>query len=575
MRLLHKRPRMRSSIDLRYLHGFIAVAVISSCSGERDADKAAASDAPASGQRPNILVIMADDLGYTDIGAYGSEIRTPNIDRLAGSGVSFSQFYAAPTCSPARAMMLTGVDNHLAGFGSMGEHIADNQRGRPGFEGYLNDRVVTISTMLKDAGYHTYMAGKWHLGSRSGSRPHERGFERSFALMQAGTSHFPDMQRLVSVYRETVYLEDGRRVATLPDDYYSSEFLADKTIEYVESNRRDGRPFFAWLAFTAPHWPLQVRDEHRELYAGVYDSGYDALREDRLARARDAGLPVGPAVDAPRVPTAAPWAELTEQQRRRSSRAMEIYAAMIERMDYHIGRVLKYLRDTRLEENTIVIFLSDNGAEGNDRMQLFDNRTWVPDNFDLRYENIGRPNSYAMQGPGWGQVSSVPFRYYKGFVTEGGLRAPLIVHGTDIGKSGERSHAVVTIRDLAPTILDLAGISLHGGSYDGRAVHPVSGRSFRAMLDNPGSRIYYDNEALGWELFGHRAVRKGDWKILWADGKNGSDGWQLFDLSRDPREVDDLSLQYPQKMQEMLHHWDEYRSRNNVILPEGNIGNVH
>ena len=202
--------------------------------------------------RPNFLIIMADDLGYTDIGAFGSEIKTPNIDQLAAVGQSFTQFYAAPTCSPSRSMLMTGLDNHYTGFGTMTEHLAENQRGKPGFEGHLNDRIVTLPEVLRDTGYHTYMTGKWHIGAGVGMRPHERGFERSFALMQGGAGHFSDMARMLSVYPETIYNDDGVKVESLPDDFYSSEFYADKIIEHIDANKDDGKPFFAWLAFTAP-----------------------------------------------------------------------------------------------------------------------------------------------------------------------------------------------------------------------------------------------------------------------------------------------------------------------------------
>ena len=522
--------------------------------------------------RPNILLIVADDLGYTDISAFGSEIRTPNIDEMAVGGLAFTQFYAAPTCSPSRSMMMTGLDNHFTGFGTMTEHLAVNQEGQPGFEGYLNERVVTLPTLLQDAGYHTYLAGKWHIGAKPGMRPSERGFERSFALMNGGAGHFSDMARLLSIYPRTTYLDDGKVVETLPDNFYSSEFYVDKTIEYIESNRADGAPFFAWLAFTAPHWPLQVRDEHLDLYHATYDAGYDEIREERLRAAIEAGLVPGDIENVPRLPRVTPWNELSTEDQQYSARNMEIYAAMVERMDFHIGRIMEYLDETGQADNTIVIFMSDNGAEGNDRLQTLDNATWVPANYDLSYENIGRINSYAFPGPGWAQASSTPLRLFKAYLTEGGIRVPFIVKGPGVAGNGGYTDALATVQDIAPTLLDYIGVEPPGGSYNGREVYSMTGRSIRPLLAGERDTIYTADEALGWELFGHRAIRRGDWKILWADGRNGSDTWQLFNIADDPREVVDLADRYPEKLQELLALWEEYVANNNVILPIGDIG---
>ncbi len=542
---------------------------VDACTIDRE-DPATSDPGP---RRPNILLIIADDLGYTDIGAFGSEIRTPNIDALASTGLSLTNFYAAPMCSPARAMLLAGMDNHFTGFGTMAEHTAVNQRGQPGFEGRLSEDLVTISTLLQDSGYHTYLAGKWHIGSTPGTRPHERGFEHSFALMQGGASHFSDMKRMLSVYPETVYLDDGVQVDSLPDDFYSSAFYTDWTIENIDANKDDGAPFFAWLAFTAPHWPLQVPEQYLDLYDGVYDDGYDVLRQRRLEGAQASGLVPSDIDEFPRLPRVTPWDELSDEDQRRSVRTMEIYAAMVERLDHHVGRLIDYLKDSGLYENTVIVFMSDNGAEGNDRMRLLDNETWVPANHDLSYANMGRLDSYVFPGPGWAQVSSAPLRLFKAYVTDGGLRVPVIINYEGNPNPGSFSTAVATIQDLAPTFLELAQTEHPGPIYAGRTVRPMTGRSLLPLLTGRVDRIYGPDEALGWELFGHRAIRQGDWKILWADGKNGSDTWQLYDIASDPREVVDLAVAEPKKLQEMIVLWEEYAAANNVILPIGDIGN--
>jgi arylsulfatase len=533
---------------------------------------ALASVSLAQPERPNILLIVADDLGYTDIGAYGSEIRTPSLDALAASGVSFTSFYAAPTCSPSRAMLLSGLDNHLAGFGTMTEHLAVNQRGRPGFEGYLSQSVVTLPELLRDAGYHTYFAGKWHIGAGEGMRPQERGFDRSFALMQGGASHFADMARLVSIYPETLYYDDGVKVNALPEDFFSSAYYTDKIIEYVDS-QPDDAPFYAQLAFTAPHWPLQAPDDYIDRYAGVYDAGYDVFRDRRFEAARDAGLVPDGVAPAPRLPRVEPWSSLSLQARRESARAMELYAAMVENMDFHIGRLLGFLRESGRLDNTVVVFMSDNGAEGHDRLTLLDNATWVPANFDLSYENMGRVNSYVFVGPGWGQASTTPLRLFKAYLTEGGMRVPMIVSYPGVAGAGTFNREPATIQDLMPTFLALAGTKHPGSRYRGRDVNPINGRSLLPVLKGSTDRIHEPDHVFGWELFGHRAVRQGDWKALWSDGKNGSDDWQLFNLAQDPREVEDLAGREPAKLAALIALWGDYAAANNVILPIGDIGN--
>ncbi len=565
----HKQRTSTKSVIL----GAVIIMLAACLSEPAGLDKILNSTSEAGDERPNILLIVADDLGYTDIGAFGSEIRTPNIDSLARSGVAMTNFYAAPTCSPARAMLLTGMDNHFTGFGTMAEHLAVNQHGQPGYEGYLSKDTVTIATLLRDAGYHTYMAGKWHIGAGQGMRPHERGFEHSFALMQGGASHFSDKKRMLNIYPRTIYLHEGEEVSSLPDDFYSSAFFADKIIQNIEEHRADGSPFFAWLSFSAPHWPLQVPDEYLNLYAGIYDEGYDVYRQRRLRAAQSAGLVPADIGEFPRLPRVTPWEDLTIEERRYSARAMEIYSAMIERLDYHVGRVINYLKETSQYDDTMIVVLSDNGAEGNDRMQLLDNATWVPANFDLSYENLGKVNSYSFPGPGWAQVSSAPLRLFKAYLTEGGLRVPMVVVYDKIKSVASYNTQVARIQDLAPTFLDLAQIHPPGPTYEGRPVRAMTGRSLLPMLTGREKSVYGPEETLGWELFGHRAIRKGDWKLLWADGKNGSNTWQLYNIEEDPREIVDMAILQPERLQNMITLWEEYSRNNNVILPIGNIGN--
>jgi arylsulfatase len=317
-------------------------------------------------QRPNILLIVADDLGYSDLGSYGGEINTPVLDQLAQQGVRYTDFYVSPTCSVTRSMLLTGTDNHIAGLGNMGELNAPNQVGRPGYEGVLNKRVASVAELLRESGYHTYMAGKWHLGLKPDQIPHARGFERDFSLLVGGGSHFNDQWNLEWQLPKAPYTEDGRPVEKLPRGFYSSKAYTDKTIQFIEEGRPDGKPFFAYMAFTAPHGPLHVPNDWLRRYKNRYDEGWDGIREQRLARMQELGIVESGVSTAERLWFLPRSTSLAPAARVMQGRKMELYASMVEYMDDQIGRVFDYLRQIGEYDNTVVIFLSDNGAEGND-----------------------------------------------------------------------------------------------------------------------------------------------------------------------------------------------------------------
>ena len=411
--------------------------------------------------RPNILLIVADDMGWSDIEPFGGEIRTPHITKLAAEGIRFTQFYVGPACSPTRSMLLTGTDNHLAGMGTNAEVISEEQRGKPGYEGYLNDRVVSVTETLAASGYETFMAGKWHLGEKQEHWPDKRGFQRSFAMMLGGASHFGDEAAMCNDYYP-IYAEDGKRTHT-PDDFYSSTFYAEKIIDYLKS-RDTSKPFFGYLAFTAPHDPIHVPDAWLNAYKGRYDAGPDAIRKARLARQVEMGLfpketklwqiPNPPKGHDRHVP---PWRERPEEERAYSVRVMEMYASMVELMDREVGRVIAYLKETGQYNNTYILFFSDNGANGAS-MASYPNtgEEWVDRNSDNRLENIGRKGSRNAIGFEWAVTCNSPLRLIKGTIAEGGIRSPLIVTGPGVA-SGRRSNTVLHVMDMAPPFLSIAG----------------------------------------------------------------------------------------------------------------------
>lgn len=522
--------------------------------------------------RPNFLVIVADDMGYSDMGTFGGEIHTPNLDALANQGVRYTNFYVAPTCSPTRAMLLSGMDNHLSGMGNMYERTAPNQEGQPGYEGFLNHRIAPLPAILKANGYHTYMAGKWHLGKSPEHIPAARGFERDFSLLDAAGAHF-SRKPYDDANDETQFTEDGKYLDKLPQGYYSSTTFTDKMIEYIESNRGDGKPFFAYMAHQAPHDPLQVPKSWLRKYKGRYDDGWDRLREQRLARMKELGIvPEGTNL-AHRVWYVPEWDELTGVAQVTLSRKMEIYAAMVEFLDMEIGRLIAYLSETGQLDNTYIIFFSDNGPESNDKASNLKGKrasafaNWLARNYDTDYASWGRKGSFMAYGPAWAQVSATPFWMFKGTMNEGGIRSPLVVVDPGKTNAGTISHdPILHVMDIAPTLLDLAGIE-QTRTFDGKDVLPMQGASWAGMIHGEVRSPRTENDWLGFEFWHGMAIRKGDWKLVWMPKPIGKSDWRLINLAEDPGELDNLASRHPDKVGELLAHWETYVAQNNVILP--------
>jgi len=385
-------------------------------------------------ERPNILLVVADDLGWTDLGSFGGEIETPNLDALARRGVKFTDFHTSVSCSPTRSMLLSGTDNHIAGMGNMGEFITPEQRGKPGYEGYLNNRVISLAELLRDNGYHTYMGGKWHLGHAPEQFPHARGFERSFSMLFGGASYWSDMFGLLAEQEAIAeYVLDDMRLEELPKDFYATRSYADFLMDSIRENRGDGKPFLAYLAFTAPHDPLHVPEPWLSKYRGNYNDGYEVLKAKRAAAAKRLGLVSNRSKTPGRHQMLKAWNALSKEQQALESRGMEVYAGMVDNMDYHFGRVVKFLKDIGEYENTIVIFLSDNGPNPWYSEDYPGNRgsKWLAQ-FDNSIENIGHPMSHFAYGMGWGSAGAGPLDLFKMTVGEGGIRSPLLIAGPGV-----------------------------------------------------------------------------------------------------------------------------------------------
>ncbi len=518
--------------------------------------------APVAARRPNVLLILADDLGYSDLGAFGGEIRTPALDALAAEGRLLTDHHSAATCSPTRSMLMSGTDHHLAGHGTMAELVQPEQKGKPGYEGYLNERSPWIAELLRDAGYHTYIAGKWHLGLEESQSPKARGFESSFVLLGGGASHFaPVPDKPTPADSAAVYREDGK-ISKVPESFYSSNFFTDKLIGYIDGNRGDGRPFFAYAAYTAPHWPLQAPPDYIDRYQGQYDVGYEVIRQRRLAKQKALGLlPESFQAHAalPGTPENPTWEQLTPEQRKLEARRMEVYAAMVENLDHNVGRLVAHLKQIGAYEDTFIFFMSDNGAEG---------ARGFPDgpHTDNRLENLGRPLSNVHYGKRWAEVGATPFRLWKGYLSEGGVVVPAIAR-LPRGAGGRAQLTQLThVSDLAPTFLELAGVPDPGTRYAGRDVNPITGVSLLPALEARRQSVRAPGAVLVDELFGRRYVRRDNWKLTWLEAPLGTGQWALYDLAADRAEARDLSASRPELVGELVGQWEAYAKRVGVVL---------
>lgn len=516
-------------------------------------------------KKNNILLVMVDDMGFTDIAPYGSEINTPNIDKLAKQGVLFTDFHTSVSCSPTRSMLLSGTDNHLAGLGNMGELLAPNQKGEPGYEGYLNNNVVSLAEVLKSNGYHTYMAGKWHLGHDLHNIPGARGFEKSLSLLYGGASHFSDMSGIMQSENPAAYSMNGKFINELPKDFYSSRSYTDYLMESIRENISDDKPFLAYLAFTSPHDPLQVPEPWMSKYRGVYDEGYEKLKQNRISRAKELNLISSEAKSPELHSMVTAWESLSESEQAYESRKMEVYAGMVDNMDYHLGRIINFLSDIKELDNTIVLFLSDNGSN-----------PWVnteyPGNADGEYlsqfnndiDNLGNPTSHITYGMGWASACSGPLDYFKMTVGEGGIRTPFIISGPSIPKGAtNRSFAYVT--DIMPTILDMIGIE-HPNTYNGNKVLPMRGKSMKKVFSGESKTVYQADEFIAGEMSNGKWVRKGNYKAAKIVKPYGSGEWQLYSLSNDPGETNDISKMEEEKLKELIAAWESYSKEVGVVL---------
>lgn len=514
--------------------------------------------------RPNIMFVVLDDVGFSDLGAYGGEIQTPHIDAIARAGVRFTNFHTASTCESSRAMMHAGVDHHRAGAGTLQAIIADNQRGHPGYEGHLSDQAHSLGQLLRDGGYATYFTGKWNLGNGLERSPGAKGWDRYLALEQTGADNY-EAKVYAPLNLEAIWWEDGKRFDP-PRDFFSSQHYVDTMIRYIDEGTASRKPFFGLLAFQANHSPLQAPDADLQKYKDRYQAGWDRLRTERYQRQVRMGLvPAG--LTLPQALRHRPWESLSRQDQQLYAAKMAAFAAMLDNADQHIGRLRAHLKKIGQLDNTVFIVMSDNGADPIELNRVnLPFRLWYQFNFALGRESAGRKGSYVHYGQDWAEVSNTPFAMFKGMAGEGGLRVPFVIQDPR-HPAGRSTNQFAYMTDFMPTILELAGIPTPGESYRGRPLMRPTGTSMLPFLRGHAPYIHGPQEAIGFEATGSSAIFKGGYKLAYNNEVFGDARWHLYDMAQDPNESNDIAAQHPEIFKDLQAEYDRYLQANGVIQP--------
>ncbi len=525
-----------------------------------ESDSTQTEAAPA---KPNIVLILVDDSGLMDFGAFGGEANTPNLDQLAQNGMMFTNFHASPVCAPSRAMLLTGTDSHLTGVANLPVMLPPGFQDKPGYAGILNDKVQTIATRLKEADYNTYTTGKWHLGHTPSTLPNQRGFDRSFVLDGSGADNYKERGYL-PVKTTAKWHQDGK-IVDLPDDFYSSKTYIDKIISFHQEDPNKDNPFFSYIAFQAIHAPLQAPKEFVDHYLDTYKQGWDQLREKRFEKAKALGiLPENAQLGETFTPLRK-WETLSEEEQNTYTIDMAFLAGMLEAMDYHIGRYMAYLKKEGLFENTIFIVTSDNGPDGADYHANMYLIKALGLGYQRDYQKNGAEDYYGAIGPGFATALASPFDYFKYYTGEGGLRVPLIISGANLPQK-VRSNEFCFFTDIAPTIYDLVGIS--SSANEGYA--PITGKSLLPHIKDTQVPVYAQGEGVGLEAANSSAYFLDGYKIVKNNIPLGDTEWHLYNLMTDPTETNDLAKSEAKQFQKMLSAYERYAKEVGVIqMPEG------
>lgn len=500
-------------------------------------------------KKPNIILIMVDDMGYSDLGSYGSEISTPNLDKLAKEGIILREFYNNSICAPTRASLLTGQYQHKAGVG-----FFDVNLGLPAYQGYLNKESLTLGEVFRSGGYSTLLSGKWHVGSEDESQwPNQRGFDKFYGVLKGGANYF-NAKPMRGNYPVTLIKNNVRQ--NPPDDsYYFTDEIGNNAVQFLDEQNKEKKPFFLYLAFTAPHWPLQAKPEDIAKYKGKFDKGWDKLREQRLEKLKANGILTSTQTISEKDPEIPDWDKLTYDEKEFWKKKMEVYAAMVDNMDQNVGKVLKKLKELEKDDNTLIVFISDNGAQGGGDSFTQQKRQSV-----VNSGPIGTSGSFDYQERNWAYLSNSPLRQYKNNFHEGGFSSPFIAWFPNKIKAGRIDKGTGHLIDLAPTFYELAGIS-YPRTLNGVKSNPLAGKSLLPVLFDGASEVNR-GAPIFWERAGNRAVRDGKWKIV---STYPAYKWELYDIEKDRGETADLSEQNPGIVNKLAAAYFEWANKTGVV----------
>ncbi len=558
----------------------IALFLLVSCNQSEKKENTAQTEKPL-----NVLLLVGDDIAFGDLGIYGSEIKTPNFDRLADAGIRFSNFHASPVCSVTRSMLLTGCNNIEIGLGSFDYSFYPDSKGKPGYEGYLTDNAVAITQLFKDEGYEVCKVGKWHLGGEAagGRGPLEWGFTKEFGILSGGSNHWNNL-RMTPDFSDPDYMNkkfeehwtlNGEKYER-PEGIYSGELYTNQMLEFIKAAQSQDKPWFSYMAFTTAHFPIQAPPELIEKHYQFYlDKGYEGLKQFRYERLKMNGLISEMADPSPENDLVKKWAELSQEEKEYQAKVFATYAAEIEDQDNRIGQVLDYLKESGQLDNTLIVYVSDNGPEGmeaeNPKTGNQDFGKWIANNYDTSFEAIGTANSSNYIGTSWANAATGGLSWWKWFIGEGGVRVPMVIvppgaMNNKYERAGEISNVVMSVKDIPMTILDYAGIAHPGAKYNGKDVVAPTGISARSFLDGNTDHVRTDADWYAFELFGNGYLMKGNYKLMKVrKGMFGDGEWHLYNVVEDPSESIPLEEDFPDMYNEMLVLYNAYAAKHQLV----------
>jgi len=536
-------------------------------------------------QQPDILLLIADDTAFGDIGAFGSEVKTPNMNDIAEAGIRFTNFHVSPVCSVTRSMLLTGNNNIEVGLGAFDYSVYPPTRGKKGYETYLIDAAVTISELLRDDGYEVYKSGKWHLGGEEtgGKGPLGWGFTKEFGILSGGSNHWNDLAMTpdfadpngLNVKRKEKWTLNGEPYDR-PEGIYSGEIYHNQMLEFIKEGAKNNKPWFAYMAFTTAHFPIQAPEGLiMKYYPGYLALGYAGLKKSRYESLKRQGLISQDATEAPFNDLTKRWDDLPQKEKEKQAKIMATYAAMIEDQDNRIGQILDYLKTSDQLDNTLIVYLTDNGPEGleptNPKTGNPELAKWIENQFDSSFEAIGTANSENVIGTSWANAATGGLQWWKWFIGEGGIRVPMMIvppgaFSSKYERAGEKSTAVVYVKDIPMTILEYANIKHPMTQYKGKNIVPPTGISIKPFLEGDSDTVRTEKDWWAFELFGNGYVMQGEFKAMKVrTGMFGDGKWHLYNVVSDPSESNPLEQQYPDKLSGMIALYDAYTAKNNII----------